>query len=175
MLCCLAASFVSLSLVARAKTLPQVAFGRVIGTDGREGGREGGWIDTWEVVGFFVLVHRSSQPPRCVIHVPITPSPSLPPSLPPFLPQAACSGASFPLLRARSRTWCPWKVEPSSWAGSRYVGREGGREETREGENGVEMVSGASFLLFLPRCGLQVFVLVYTPFHSLPLPPSPPP
>ncbi|KAM3569762.1 hypothetical protein VYU27_008142 [Nannochloropsis oceanica] len=31
MLCCLVASFVSLSLVARAKTLPQVAFGRVIG------------------------------------------------------------------------------------------------------------------------------------------------
>lgn len=31
MLCCLMASFVSLSLVARAKTLPQVAIGRVIG------------------------------------------------------------------------------------------------------------------------------------------------
>jgi len=42
MLCCLAASFVSLSLVARAKTLPQVAFGRVIGTEGREAEREGG-------------------------------------------------------------------------------------------------------------------------------------
>ena len=31
MLCCLFASFVSLSVVARAQTLPQVAFGRVIG------------------------------------------------------------------------------------------------------------------------------------------------